>query len=197
MKRFFPVLQNINVPNAVTTVGFLLGMSAMFFMISNNLRMALILLLFAGITDFADGFIATKLRQSTAFGGYLDSLVDFFNFSVLPSICALIFIGREPLMIVAAFFYCACGLWRLAYFNVLKGDGARGFTGMPVPGAAEVALVSLWFLPMLGFAKEAVSVVYILCGLFMISGLPLKKYGVFQILFGAVCVGLIVYLLLI
>lgn len=73
-------------PNIVSTIGFVLALLSaaayaattqfLFIPLSWCLLLALVLLLASGFCDTLDGILARNYQQATAFGGFLDSLLD-------------------------------------------------------------------------------------------------------------------------
>jgi CDP-diacylglycerol--serine O-phosphatidyltransferase len=152
--------------------------------------MAIILLFCAGVMDFIDGFVATKLNQQTEFGQYVDTLVDFFTCGIVPIWMVFdLLVGEqnffwENIFIVAALvFYCLCALWRLAYYNIIEAD--KYFTGLPVPGSMMMITMAVWgvfneFIPLF-----VAAIIFFVIGTLMISGITLPKYGLWQKIMGA------------
>jgi CDP-diacylglycerol---serine O-phosphatidyltransferase len=122
-------------------------------------------LIFAGMFfDMLDGRVARLTRNTSSFGGQLDSLADVVTFGVAPAFLVITIItkylhlemsvtpvaddyfGRAVWMTAAV--YVSCAALRLARFNVEHaGDESahRSFRGLPSPGAGAV-LASLVLL---------------------------------------------------
>jgi len=66
----------MNIPNLLTIFRILLVPVFIIFVIHNDLWMALIIFILAGITDGLDGLIARVLNQRTVIGAYLDPIAD-------------------------------------------------------------------------------------------------------------------------
>lgn len=66
----------MNIPNLLTIFRISLVPIFVIFVIHNDLWMALIIFILAGITDGLDGFIARLLNQRTVVGAYLDPIAD-------------------------------------------------------------------------------------------------------------------------
>lgn len=114
-------------------------------------------LIIAGmIFDMLDGPIARLTKQSSEFGGQLDSLADMTSFCIAPALLA----GQMVRVLVAAetprtawifsSVFAICGALRLARYNAEKHDDTQGvsnFTGLPSPGAAGfmVSIVLVYF----------------------------------------------------
>jgi CDP-diacylglycerol--serine O-phosphatidyltransferase len=185
--RLFPALRHMNIPNAITTLGMVFGIFACYFLTQNDLRMAIVFLFFAGVMDLVDGFVAAKLKQQTEFGQYVDTLVDFFTCGVIPiwMVFDLLVGGAfwdNVVIVCALIFYCMCALWRLAYYNIIEAD--KYFTGLPVPGAMMIVIMSVWCVVTLGLPVWVSAVTFFGIGILMISGVQLKKYGLWQKLMG-------------
>ena len=182
MKKYFPVIKYINVPNSITTVGLAFAVGACYFLLEGSLRNTLICLALAMIMDVFDGFFAGKLDRQTSFGQSLDSLVDFFVCCAMPVLMVFTFVGRDAALVIAAGFYCICGLWRLSHFNVVMQSGEKSdfFTGLPVPGASMISAMVMWLVVYHNFPEWAFALVMILIGFMMLSFFKLKKYGFLQ-----------------
>ncbi|MCL2017004.1 MAG: CDP-alcohol phosphatidyltransferase family protein [Defluviitaleaceae bacterium] len=178
MKKFFPVLQFLNVPNGITTLGLIFGIVACYFLVQHNLQFALIFVLLSLLMDLFDGFFAYKLHQQTEFGQYVDSLVDFFICCIIPIWVIYIFVGSHPILVIALVFYCICGLWRLAYYNIVCSK--EYFVGLPVPGAMLVTTMVLWLVVSYNIPSWVLYIALFLTGFLMISAVQLKKYGFWQ-----------------
>jgi len=180
MKNYFPVLQHVNLPNLVTTLGMAFGVAACYYLVTGSLRGTIVCLFFAMFMDVLDGFIAGKLNCKSAFGQQMDSLVDFFICCVMPVWMVFAFVGTQAYLVAAVGFYCACGLWRLSHFNLTAHESRPNFTGLPVPGAVVIACLAIWLsvygtLPYWGLAAAL-----FLAGVLMISRFKIKKYGPLQ-----------------
>ena len=186
MKRYFPVLRYVNVPNAITTAGLFFGILACYYLMQGMLRNTIVCLFIATLMDLADGFSAAKLNQRTRFGEYMDALVDYFTCCVIPVLMLYRFAGGGVIIFAASAFYAVCGLWRLAYFiTVTAGEKQPYFTGLPVPGAMFVSVASVWLAVVHGVSAWFCAAVFVMMGLLMVSSLRIKKYGVSQKLFWA------------
>ena len=183
MKSFFPVLQHVNPPNLITTLGLVFGVAASYYLVGGSLRLTLVCLFFAMFMDVLDGFLAGKLNCKSRFGQSMDSMVDFFICCVMPVWMVLTFVGNSALLVGGLVFYCACGLWRLAHFNVMASENPGNlayFTGLPVPGAMMLASASIWLVVYHALPIWLLAAALFLAGVLMVSRFKLKKYGMAQ-----------------
>lgn len=140
------------IPNFVTIFALCAGLTAVREGFTGNFGNALGLLMLAAILDGLDGKLARMLNSASQFGAELDTLADFFNFGIAPTIVLylMFFAGTEfaNLGWLALIIFTISCMMRLARFNValLEDDDSpkdsRFFVGVPAP-----ALACLGFLP--------------------------------------------------
>ncbi len=109
-----------HLPNILTLTGILLGIIALtFVIISNNIRLAFILILISAIIDRYDGIIARRLRAESNLGKRLDCANDIISFSIVPStiILSLSPIFHFALNILLSIIYFLASLYRLHKFS--------------------------------------------------------------------------------
>ena len=99
----------------------------------------------AVVCDMLDGRIARLTNTQSEFGAQYDSLADAVSFGVAPALLAYCWALHSVPRAgwPAAFLFLACGVLRLARFNVQRHVvDARFFVGLPIPaGAAQIAAV--------------------------------------------------------
>lgn len=128
--------------NMITLINLGLGAFAIFAVLQNELRTALLFITIAAVFDRLDGFVARKLNVTSEFGKQLDSLSDIISFGVAPAILlhqAILYTFGMP----GAFFaiiFIACGAIRLARFNVMEAHGF--FVGLPITAAGCLMTLS-------------------------------------------------------
>src|SRR3954462_13942902 len=111
------------------------------------LLVAFVLLPLALIFDVADGRVARWRRKSSALGADLDSLADTLSFGLAPAALGFAVGLRGSLDVAILIYFVACGISRLARFNVTAADLADGsgkvkyFEGTPIP--TSVVIVAL------------------------------------------------------
>ena len=74
------------IPNTITVLSLCCGLSSIRFSINEDWKTAILLIIFAAIFDFFDGWFASKLKGGSYFGAELDSLSDIISFGVAPSL---------------------------------------------------------------------------------------------------------------
>jgi CDP-diacylglycerol--serine O-phosphatidyltransferase len=172
------------------------GTAAMFAVISYvelhepwRIYLAFGLLPLAFLMDIADGKIARRQDQTSLFGVELDSLADIVSFGVAPAVLAYGLGMRGGLDIPILLFFVACGISRLARYNITAveiaaaGDKVRYFEGAPIPSSLIlVALLAICFymnrigddlplgvLEVGGMRWHPLSLLYLISGSAMIS----------------------------
>ena len=122
----------------------------------SHFAMAGYMILLAMIADMLDGRLARMSKNTSSFGGQLDSLCDIISFGVAPAFLMLKvleyklesagFAGEgivQRFVWVAAAAYISCAAIRLARFNVENEEDESAhmsFTGLPTPAAAGVVV---------------------------------------------------------
>ncbi|RYF28229.1 MAG: CDP-diacylglycerol--serine O-phosphatidyltransferase [Comamonadaceae bacterium] len=197
MIREFHLADWFTLGNAVCGVGALF--SSMTFLETADVRhiyFACALVLAALIFDVLDGRIARWRQKSSAMGRELDSLADVISFGVAPAIIAYA-CGMQGMYdrVVLAFFV-ACGVSRLARYNVTaetlsEGSGkVKYFEGTPIPTsivlvglmavAASMGAVreQLWFGSVVvgGFTLHPLVLMFAVSGSLMISRIRIPKF---------------------
>ena len=72
IKKAFPVMEHMNVPNTITITGLVLGMLNIFFIVQGKYQLFYLCALLAGVMDSLDGFAAKRLNQYSELGEQLD-----------------------------------------------------------------------------------------------------------------------------
>ena len=133
------------VPNALTMLNLMLGSAAIIHVLNGRLLLAAVLIAFAAIFDFFDGFAARLLKVNSEIGKQLDSLADVVSFGVAPAIFLFtaiknntepgIFQEYQHVLAYAALLIGAFSGYRLAKFN-LDLRQTSSFIGLPTPANA-------------------------------------------------------------
>jgi len=148
-----------------------------------HLLFASVLVLVALVFDVCDGWIARWRHSASAMGCELDSLADVVSFGVAPAAIAYAAGVNAWLDQVILLFFTACGISRLARFNVTAESlaGVTGkvthFEGTPIPtSVVPLAILMLAFyggslfpIHLAGVTVHAIALVFLLSGCLMIS----------------------------
>jgi CDP-diacylglycerol---serine O-phosphatidyltransferase len=99
------------------------------------------------VFDALDGRVARFRHQHSVLGRELDSLADVISFGVAPAALGFAAGMQGALDIPVLLYFVACGVSRLARFNVTAealsagGDKVKYFEGTPIPSSVLLAAV--------------------------------------------------------
>jgi CDP-diacylglycerol--serine O-phosphatidyltransferase len=195
-------------PNLVTSLAVCGGISAIVICATNYAKflagetvtngdwtLALIALIFSCVCDAMDGRIARLLNASSKLGAELDSLADFVNFGVAPSLYLYFWVMSGPydilpftskFLLACALFFSLCAAFRLARFNIMIEQPTLPywkpfFLGVPAPGGCLMALTPVPLVLELSEAFPGIevlqhpyvaAVILIIVGILMASRIP-------------------------
>lgn len=140
-------------PNIVTLVGLIIGVSSIRFGLDSQWEQAVYCILVATIIDGLDGRVARFFNATSHFGAELDSLCDFMNFGFCPAMLTYLWSFQQYEYKVVSWasimLFVVCMAIRLARFNTImlkpnenKHDD-RFFLGIPAPSGAILALIPM------------------------------------------------------
>lgn len=167
-------------PNMLTVAALCAGLSSIRFAIDGNFQLASILIIAAAVLDVFDGALARFLGSESDIGAELDSFSDAISFGVAPALLVYLWIAQDVPQAgwIAALFYAACCVLRLARFNL----GSRApdaaltstyFTGVPAPAGALLLMLPLYvafMLPQAAVLPPFIAVLWLIAvGLLMIG----------------------------
>ena len=159
------------------------GISAIRFAAEGNFALSVFLITLASILDGMDGRAARYLGSDSKIGAELDSLADFVNFGVAPSL-VVYFWGLQDFYRagwLAVLVFSICCVMRLARFNVDSRtkttlDDSGYFTGVPSPAGAMLVMLPIYlpyaFGPNVAMPDFLACVYIVLVGWVMISRIP-------------------------
>jgi len=138
------------IPNSITAMATTVGLSGVMFALEGRYEMAVASVLIAGLLDGLDGPAARALNGTSRFGAEFDSLSDYVNFGVTPSLLLYFWSFHRWGWYgwSASVFYTVCMGCRLARFNAgvdfnaLKHTRAF-FMGVPAPAGAMLVMLPL------------------------------------------------------
>jgi len=168
-------------PSVFTLANMFCGYACVVYAMRGEYETAAPLLAIALVLDMLDGRIARLTGTASAFGVQFDSLADVISFGMAPAILAfnwgLSSLGR--LGWAAGFLFVTAGAMRLARFNIQTQADKRYFVGMPIPAAAGVPAMTVFFFPdgltQYYFAIPALAVV-IVPALLMVSTIKYRSF---------------------
>ena len=159
--------------NILTYVGLILAVLGMQLCFVDNIDLAVMCLLIAGICDGFDGAFAKKIRKDgdPNFGVELDSLVDIISSGVFPVVICLSMGFNRIIDLVIYTIFLVCGVGRLAYYNITSKENSGYFTGVPIT-------VSTILLPLIyAFTKKEIVFVssLLILSVAYVSNFKIKK----------------------
>lgn len=148
----------------------------------NYMRVAIPLLIIAGVCDMFDGTVARMCKRTEKeklFGVQLDSLADTVSFVVFPACILLHMANYSVSSVIIAFLYTFAGIMRLGWFNVTTEENKGVFQGLPVTLSAVIIPVIYTILESLDISGLLFSIimqiVFVIVALLFILNFKLKK----------------------
>lgn len=196
---FSPILKQLDLANSFTLTGLFVSFFAVVLAINGNFYLAIICLIYAGIVDLLDGFVASKIErtelQATA-GKQLDSVVDLCSFGFAPALFAYCFGLQNWFSMTILIIYLGANALRLVYFNnqgLTEQGEQEYFTGLPVTYAA--LFIPLVFTASLILSQTQMEFVldgvYLLLAIAMVANFKIRKLrGIWYVIFGAGAIAL-------
>lgn len=150
-----PILFTKLVPNVITLIGLVIGISSIRFALDERWELAVYCVLVAGVLDGIDGRVARLLNATSPFGAELDSLCDFANFGVAPAFIIYMWSFQQYefklLSWSVMLLFIVCMAVRLARFNTVifnkqdKQDKLSKYfsVGVPAPSGALLAMTPI------------------------------------------------------
>jgi len=152
--RHFSMIRNFHLADFFTLGNGCCGTAAIFLAMDHlreagaaKIYLAGFLVLAALFLDVMDGRIARWRHAASPMGRELDSLADVISFGVAPA-CVAYAVGMNAFLdAVALLYFAACGISRLARYNITAEDIAgssgkvRYFEGTPIPSSVILVLL--------------------------------------------------------
>jgi CDP-diacylglycerol--serine O-phosphatidyltransferase len=198
----FSMIREFHLADWFTLANSFCGVGALFSVMSYlqthevlHIYLACALIPVALVFDVLDGRIARWRQRSSAMGRELDSLADVISFGVAPAAIAY-GCGMQGLYDrVVLVFFVACGVSRLARYNVTAeklsegGDKVKYFEGTPIPTSLLLVFLlaaaawqgalgeNLWFgtMKVAGFALHPLVLIFAISGSLMVSRIRIPK----------------------
>jgi CDP-diacylglycerol--serine O-phosphatidyltransferase len=153
-KRHFSMFRDFHLADVLTLGNAACGtasvFSAMSFLQSGSrgfFYLAALLCPIALVFDALDGRVARFRHQHSILGRELDSLADVISFGVAPAALGFAAGLQGALDVAVLLYFVACGVSRLARFNVTAealsagGEKVKYFEGTPIPSSVLLAAV--------------------------------------------------------
>jgi CDP-diacylglycerol---serine O-phosphatidyltransferase len=157
----------------IFTVGNLCcGILSILLAIDGYFDLSALMLLLAVVFDVLDGKIAGLLHQKNLFGKQIDSMSDLVSFGVAPVLLYYSMSSPDTLSIAVSLFFVACGMLRLARYNIYEG---AGFEGVPI--TVNGVLFPILFLLISGFPESLKywPIIFLIQGFLMISTFKISR----------------------
>jgi CDP-diacylglycerol--serine O-phosphatidyltransferase len=195
MLRTFALADLITLGNAACGTGAILACMSFASGEHRAVLVAFALLPLALICDALDGHVARWRRKSSPLGGDLDSLADIVSFGVAPAALGYALGLRGGWDAVGLCYFVACGISRLARYNVTAEELSAGtgkvkyYEGTPIPTSLLIVGLlgalyakgavgeALWLgaLHLGPFVLHPLVLVYVVSGSLMISTVRVPK----------------------
>ena len=166
------ILSLLKIADIFTVGNLCCGILSILLAIDGFFNLSALLLILAVVFDVLDGKIAGLLHQKNLFGKQIDSMSDLVSFGVAPVLLFYSLSSPGVLGIIVTLFFVACGMLRLARYNI--SDGA-GFEGVPI--TVNGVLFPLLFLLFSSFPQSLNywPMVFLIQGFLMISTFKISR----------------------
>jgi len=104
-------------PNVLTVIGLLFGFLCLILTVGNRLMLAGIALFVSGFFDLLDGAVARRYDSVTAYGGFLDSVLDRYTDLSVAFGIFVYFLRRGDLLFAILTFVAATGVVLVSYIR--------------------------------------------------------------------------------
>lgn len=179
------------IPSFFTLMNLFCGFLAIISIAEGRLFFGAWLIVFAGLFDALDGFMARLSNATSQFGIELDSISDVVSFGVAPGFLLYAFgLGEMPFVgIILSALTPLCGAVRLARYNVdVQETRDDFFKGLPIP--AQAIMIAAFYLTFynqqeiffgLEYGLNTVLIpVIVLLSFLMVSTIPFDKIPSFD-----------------
>lgn len=180
-------------PNIITLCSLGIGITSILYSMQGMWQTAIIMILIATVLDGIDGRIARILSTDSAFGAELDSLCDFVNFGIAPSILTYLWTLSSYDTKHSIFLWCIillfamCMAIRLARFNTtnintnLSPCYKKFFMGVPAPCGGLLLLTPIIFNFEYNIVDLGFNLTYYICYILIISSLCVSRIPTFSL----------------
>jgi CDP-diacylglycerol--serine O-phosphatidyltransferase len=201
-RKAFAMIREFHLADWFTLGNAVCGIAALFSTLSyvqsagvGHFYFACALIFVALVFDVLDGRIARWRQKASAMGQELDSLADVISFGVATAVLAYGFVMQGLYDRIALAYFVACGVSRLARYNVTadalsEGTGkVKHFEGTPIPTSFLLVCIlcvaatrgaideQMWFgsLYLFGHVFHPLVLIFAISGSLMISRFRIPK----------------------
>lgn len=178
------ILSIIRLPDILSLLNAFLGFGSIMAAYIGRSDICVLLIILAATADGLDGFLARRFG-SGPLGANLDSLADLVSFGVAPAVFVSMAFRLSWLTAAVGAIYLACGMLRLARFNLSPKGGM--FEGLPIPPCGITVAASV----LLDWPELTLALMIVLSAL-MVSSIPYPKVRSLQAIASLVLICLIV-----
>lgn len=149
----------------ITYLGIVSAIIGYNFALNNNINLAMICLVTAGICDLFDGKIARMCKRNKSeieFGIQIDSLADMVGFVVFPCVIGLGLGLNSWYHILGYILLIIAGITRLGFFNINTNGNTpvKYYSGLPVTSTSII--IPLFHLILNNFDSNTYNLTYII-----------------------------------
>lgn len=167
------ILKLIKPADIITLLNALLGFASILMVMNGQIDSALILIILAVVADGADGAVA-RITGGGVLGANLDSLSDAISFGAAPAVVSFYFLKETGYLAwFAAGLFLACGILRLARFNV--SGKKEGFEGIPITSGGFIVALFLLMRDYVPFLELSLAALLVISSLLMVSTISYPK----------------------
>jgi CDP-diacylglycerol---serine O-phosphatidyltransferase len=166
------ILSLLKIADIFTVGNLCCGILSILLAIDGFFNLSALLLFLAVVFDVLDGKIAGLLHQKNLFGKQIDSMSDLVSFGVAHVLLFYSLSSPGVLGTIVTLFFVACGMFRLARYNISEGTG---FEGEPI--TVNGVLFPLLFLLFSSFPQSLNywPMVFLIQGFLMISTIKVSR----------------------
>lgn len=169
----------------------------------DNMNIAMICLIAAGICDLFDGKAARMCKrneQEQKFGIQIDSLADVCSFLLFPAVIlfnsgldsyAGLSFNLKAITYIIAVLYVLAGITRLGYFNVTTDGHTQYYRGLPVTYSALVFPVFyvVWRFFALPYYEIILHMLFLAAAVLYVLNIKIRKpAGIWYVIFSVIAV---------
>lgn len=176
----YKVIPAFHKSNLLSLLGLFFSIWSMKNIFQSHLDTAIILFVLSGLCDLFDGKFARLFQRSDRqqqMGEYIDSFVDMISFIALPIAFLFQMIEGPYVSLMLAVLYGICGVHRLGYFHITKGDT---FIGIPLTYITLILSVTYAFFSLFGAVgsglfRATVALIYFVLPLGFVWNVPVAR----------------------